>query len=154
MEMPLPNSAVSGIEGAVSGVGECGPEPLQRLPAKHLDRARQRGAAGAKRVRVGRPEHSLSNFQDDLNPYNMNDCGSMDCAERNLWVGVLWRAFDDLTDDDRKLRRRTRRWFQSRRGTIGSSRWICEQLDLSYDRLVRAVNGRRREQPARIISEH
>jgi hypothetical protein len=56
---------------------------------------------------------------------------------------VLMITLEDLTDEDRDVRRRARRWFLSPRVGIGSSRWVAEQLNLTHSCLVKEIANRR-----------
>ena len=77
----------------------------------------------------------------------MNDRGSPDMPELNLWRACLLKALDDLNREESQ-RQSALRWFKSSCTSIGSSKWLAEVLGLDHSCLVKAVT-RPRVKPVR-----
>ena len=56
-----------------------------------------------------------------------------DSGCRRLWAAVLWQAIKDA--DYSEGRGAAYNWIFSNRSDVGSMRWICDMLDLDYDKL-------------------
>jgi len=67
--------------------------------------------------------------------------------ERNLWIAVMQRAYDDLLlnpdnygnlnkkKEVEFLKEKTVSWVKEQRASIGSFSWICGALDLSIEEM-------------------
>lgn len=67
-------------------------------------------------------------------------------SERRLWAKMMLRFLLDLGNPEESMgaaRQRQRdhalAWFESSSMTIGSFRWICQELDLNSTRILRLV---------------
>ena len=56
-----------------------------------------------------------------------------DSGVRRLWAAVLWQAIKDA--DYAEGRGAAYNWIFSKRSDVGSMRWICDMLDLDFDKL-------------------
>ena len=56
-----------------------------------------------------------------------------DSGVRRLWAAVLWQAIKDA--DYAEGRGSAFNWIFSKRTDVGSMRWICDMLDLDFDKL-------------------
>lgn len=54
-----------------------------------------------------------------------------DAGCRRLWAAVMYQAIKDVDCGDS----RGINWVYSRRTGVGSMRWICDMLDLDYNKL-------------------
>ena len=56
-----------------------------------------------------------------------------DSGCRRLWAAVLYQAVKDI---DSNTKGAASHWMWSRRSDPGSMRWICDMLDLDYNKLT------------------
>ena len=52
---------------------------------------------------------------------------------RALWAAVVYQAIADLNRIG--YARRAKEWIYSDQQGVGSMRWVCDMIDLDYDRL-------------------
>jgi len=66
--------------------------------------------------------------------------------ERRLWWAVLDRAIMDITanlewlSDGQGILAETNRWFNSDEFSPGSFLWVCEQIDVDVEAVLKLVN--------------
>ena len=64
----------------------------------------------------------------------MTEVDRNDEGYRALWSTVLYQAIHDI--DSHTNRRPAIAWIFGPREDLGSMRWICDMLDLDYDKLI------------------
>lgn len=52
---------------------------------------------------------------------------------RALWAAIVYQAIADLNRVG--YARRAKEWIYSAQQGVGSMRWVCDMIDLDYDRL-------------------
>jgi len=75
----------------------------------------------------------------------LEDLPRFECPEKDLWAGVLLRAFKDL--DNPELKRKIIFWFSSNRNHVGSFRWICTVLGLDGAWIKEQLKARKWKNP-------
>jgi hypothetical protein len=83
-----------------------------------------------KAAPVKRPHPSrYTSFAFELQrPPNLQDRGTPDIAEINLWRSVLLLCFDDLRGSDQTMRQRALRWLRSKQTYIGSAITLVDRM--------------------------
>ena len=75
-------------------------------------------------------------------------------AERNLLSAILFRAVRDYLGNVKELKREAGKWIFCREcyDEEFSCRWVCEQIDVDYYRLVRELKCKSGELRGRIAA--